>query len=386
MTFKGSLPPTRKGRELKWTWRKPEGKVRLTTSKGVADSRVGKCRDVGESNGYCHFSPRLQPKRNLSAYNMFVADHRPEIMAARSVNAAADEPSVDCYEDTTTTGGEQPQTFLRIASDKWKNLDPAVKETYVQLARKEKERYKVELAQWERENGGPKRRRSSTVRSSTCTPPISDEEDRKSPVYSLSSPPVQRTAIVIPKSPEIPDRDEMESCWAPLSCLPFHPSRFNDSALLITPCLEAMLPYHSRRDHFVTMDSPLHHPHSLRGLLSRSSMPDRCDSRVAHSSHHHGPCDWEQLEQYTYQMQAAMQKSNQLCSSRGEKMVHVSNASSSDQSDASNSLVAIVSTEELDSSQLEPLSSKLAHDDFWMVDNDPNFLADNAHLLLSIFD
>jgi HMG-box domain len=325
----------------------------------------------------------LQPKRNLSAYNMFVADHRPEIMAGRVSNAGT-TANFECHKDTTTSG--EPQTFLRIASEKWKNLDPTVKETYVQLARKEKERYKVELALWERENGGPRRRRSAAVRLSTSTPPISrvdviavDEGDRKSPVC-LSSPPVQRNAIVIPKSPEVPVESDMGSCWVPLSCLPFHPSCFDDRSL-ITPSLEAMLPYHSRRDHFVTMDAPLQH--SLRGLLSRSSRPDRCDSHGAHSSYH-SQYDWE-LEQYKNQVHAAMLKATQFGNSRCEKILNFPSACP-DQSDTSNSAATTASTEELDNSRLEPLSTKLEHDDFWVADHDPNFLADNADLLLSIFD
>jgi HMG-box domain len=340
-----------------------------------------------ESDGLC-FHRFLQPKRNLSAYNMFVADHRPEIMAERVSNA--NNTTTDECSDGSTAIRSEPQTFLRIASEKWKNLDPAVKEMYVQLARKEKERYKVELALWERDNGGPKRRRSSAGRSST--PPISrvdniiavDEADRKSPVC-LSTPPIQHNAIFIPKSPAIPVENDMESCWAPLSCLPFHASRFDDKTL-VTPCLEAMLPYHSRQNHFATMDAvPIHH--SLRGLLSRSSMPDHCNSRVIVQSSYNGQYnnDWE-LEQYKNQMQVAMQKASQRRSSRCEKVLPLSSACSG-QSDARNTLATIVSrTEELDNSHLEPLSTKLAHDDFWMVDNDPNFLADNADLLLSIFD
>jgi hypothetical protein len=60
--------------------------------------------------------------------------------------------------------------FLRKVAIKWKNLEQEAKERYKLLARNERERYKVELAMWEREQaataqGNPATKRPPTIRS-----------------------------------------------------------------------------------------------------------------------------------------------------------------------------------------------------------------------------
>lgn len=82
----------------KWTWRKPKGK----------------------------------PKRPLSAYNIFFADVRQNLINARK-----------------TKNGIGFQNLAQAVATKWKDLDPALKVPYIEKAKIAMERYKVEVSQWE---------------------------------------------------------------------------------------------------------------------------------------------------------------------------------------------------------------------------------------------
>ena len=82
----------------KWTWRKPKGK----------------------------------PKRPLSAYNIFFADVRQDLINARK-----------------TKNGIGFQNLAQAVATKWKDLDPELKVPYIEKAKIAMEQYKVELSQWE---------------------------------------------------------------------------------------------------------------------------------------------------------------------------------------------------------------------------------------------
>jgi hypothetical protein len=83
----------------KWTWRKPKGK----------------------------------PKRPLSAYNIFFAHVRQDLMS-----------------DRKNKNGIGFQNLAQVVARKWKDLDPTLKLPYIEKANIAKERYKVELSQWEK--------------------------------------------------------------------------------------------------------------------------------------------------------------------------------------------------------------------------------------------
>ena len=82
----------------KWTWRKPKGK----------------------------------PKRPLSAYNIFFANVRQELLAER-----------------TSNHGIGFRNLAQAVAERWKDLDPVLKEPYVQKAKTATARYKEELSLWE---------------------------------------------------------------------------------------------------------------------------------------------------------------------------------------------------------------------------------------------
>lgn len=82
----------------KWTWRKPKGK----------------------------------PKRPLSAYNIFFADVRQDLLTARK-----------------NEHGIGFQNLAQAVAKKWKELDPTLKLPYIEKAKIAMERYKVELSMWE---------------------------------------------------------------------------------------------------------------------------------------------------------------------------------------------------------------------------------------------
>jgi HMG-box domain len=100
-----------------------------------------------------------QPKRNLSAYNIFFSDARKDIKA-ETLNAQikVNMGSENAVEAETAANS----VFLRKVAMKWKNLDQEAKERYKLLAQDERERYKVELAMWEREKAAAEQENLTT--------------------------------------------------------------------------------------------------------------------------------------------------------------------------------------------------------------------------------
>ena len=82
----------------KWTWRKPKGK----------------------------------PNRPLSAYNIFFADVRQDLITARK-----------------NSNGIGFQNLAQAVAQKWKDLDPLLKVPYVEKAKVAMAQYKVDLLRWE---------------------------------------------------------------------------------------------------------------------------------------------------------------------------------------------------------------------------------------------
>ena len=90
----------------RWTWRKPKGK----------------------------------PKRPLSAYNIFFADVRQELLTERTNNR-----------------GIGFRNLAQAVAERWKELDPVLKEPYMQKAKLAMARYKEELSLWEETRTGMKK-------------------------------------------------------------------------------------------------------------------------------------------------------------------------------------------------------------------------------------
>jgi HMG-box domain len=105
---RSTSPTIKKNKVLRWTWRKPKDK----------------------------------PKRPLSAYNIFFADVRQNLINDRLQVQSNGQGS-------PTNGGLGFGSLARTVAEKWKNLDPILKEPYEHKAKLERERYKIILARWE---------------------------------------------------------------------------------------------------------------------------------------------------------------------------------------------------------------------------------------------
>ena len=75
-----------------------------------------------------------RPKRPLSAYFLYLADHREEIKAAN--------PDVKVTE------------IAKIASENWKTVDEETKNFYNQKAEQAQEEYKKQMEEYEANRGG----------------------------------------------------------------------------------------------------------------------------------------------------------------------------------------------------------------------------------------
>jgi hypothetical protein len=89
----------------KWTWRKPKGK----------------------------------PKRPLSAYNIFFAEVRQELLRERN----------DLPKSSNNNHGIGFRNLAQVVAAKWRSLDPALKTPYERKASLAMENYKKEIALWE---------------------------------------------------------------------------------------------------------------------------------------------------------------------------------------------------------------------------------------------
>jgi HMG-box domain len=190
-----------------------------------------------------------QPKRNLSAYNIFVADFRSAAKADRLIHSASPlqhEPEAS----STTTTDVQRRSFLDVASEKWKNLDPSMKAKYDGLANQEKERYESELTQWEMVQGIPNHRIQPSLR-----PPQTDVSnlekygDRKLSSLVLSR--GQCDAFVAPCRSESTNHNQQKASLLSKTLPPqtkyTHQSRRNSDSALSANEVTATIPQRSCR-------------------------------------------------------------------------------------------------------------------------------------------
>jgi hypothetical protein len=91
--------------------------------------------------------PKDMPKRPLSAYNLFFAHERKEIIKEGFLETAAS--------DAELVGGigKKKMGFAGLARSvaaKWKTIDPVTRKHYEAIAGKEQQRYKMEMKEWKR--------------------------------------------------------------------------------------------------------------------------------------------------------------------------------------------------------------------------------------------
>jgi hypothetical protein len=91
--------------------------------------------------------PKDMPKRPLSAYNLFFAHERKEIIKVGSLETVATDGEV------AGGIGKKKMGFAGLARSvaaKWKTIDPVKRKQYEVIAGKEQERYKMEMKEWKR--------------------------------------------------------------------------------------------------------------------------------------------------------------------------------------------------------------------------------------------
>lgn len=107
-----------------------------------------------------------QPKRPLSAYNLFFRDQRVLIMAERAATANhnADVAAVD--------GGVGFGNMAKMVASRWNRLDTTDKEPYQQRARLESVSYKRAMTAWRKHQRGHLRKKNSSCQKKPIMSPI----------------------------------------------------------------------------------------------------------------------------------------------------------------------------------------------------------------------
>eukprot|EP00549_Striatella_unipunctata_P022860 CAMPEP_0118708236 /NCGR_PEP_ID=MMETSP0800-20121206/21749_1 /TAXON_ID=210618 ORGANISM="Striatella unipunctata, Strain CCMP2910" /NCGR_SAMPLE_ID=MMETSP0800 /ASSEMBLY_ACC=CAM_ASM_000638 /LENGTH=333 /DNA_ID=CAMNT_0006611355 /DNA_START=8 /DNA_END=1009 /DNA_ORIENTATION=- len=93
--------------------------------------------------------PKDKPKRPLSAYNLFFQHERERILYENGVSEEEKSKNEDCRRNHKKSHGKIGFAALaRNVAEKWKKLDASAKAVFEEQAAVEKQRYKMEIEQW----------------------------------------------------------------------------------------------------------------------------------------------------------------------------------------------------------------------------------------------
>lgn len=76
------------------------------------------------------------PRRPRSAYNLFFRDEQANLRKTRAPRSR---------------NGEKAESSVRVVASMWNNADASVKAHYMELAKKDKNRYALEVVRWKQE-------------------------------------------------------------------------------------------------------------------------------------------------------------------------------------------------------------------------------------------
>jgi hypothetical protein len=120
--------------------------------------------------------PKDMPKRPLSAYNLFFADERREIMRARGGCGSMDqilssETLPSSLQDSASGKKLGFAGLARTVAAKWKALDPATKSRYEQHAAVEQARYRAQIKEYNDHRMKAQQQQQEGSVASGCTAP-----------------------------------------------------------------------------------------------------------------------------------------------------------------------------------------------------------------------